>query len=219
MSLIKKCIASSLKQTFNIKKSTEPTLFTVDNDNMYYSTVGYVSQDYDELRSHTKEPVAEFVSNGRWGCVVHHKLKATWKHRVKQVKVDDILYNVVPGQWSDDSVFYPDIADPDVRIEITPLGSGSGSNVVLLPHRVYDNSAPIPETDIPTLRIGGTELPCVHASTFCNLSVNRQGIYVNKKYRDKTDITSEVPVGATKLDRYIMKIWYADKELLSMAVN
>jgi len=58
----------------------------------------------------------------------------------------------------------------------------------LIPFKNYTFTQMINDNDtLPTLSIADEKLECVYAAMHVNVSFNRQGLYINRKYREKTE--------------------------------
>lgn len=212
-------IEKAIQRTFNIKKRH---IFdeTVINTGLEISGAALASQDAHELQefAHSegfKDIVYNFVPNCRWSCINLNKIKVQWTERVQQVEQFGRLYNVVPGKWMD-GTFYPDIVSRNVVVTICPdPGPGTahpdGSGYALLPFHTYDVVEDISDL-VPTLKFGRVTLECVQPRSLKSVSVNRQGIYINRKYRDKVEQTSIIPV-CSCVNNYELTIHYGDNIL------
>lgn len=211
-------IEKAIQRAFNIKKRH---IFdeTVINTGLEISGVALASQDAHELQefAHSegfKEVVYDFVPNCRWSCINMNKIKVQWAERVQQAEQFGQLYNIIPGTWKDGK-FHPCVASRNVTVTVAPCDGSvvhpDGPGHIMLPfytHNVVENITDL----VPTLKFGRVTLECVRPLSLKSVSVNRQGIYVNRKYRDKVEHSGVLPV-CPCVNAYELMIHYGDNIL------
>uniref|UniRef100_A0A6C0J9Z7 Uncharacterized protein n=1 Tax=viral metagenome TaxID=1070528 RepID=A0A6C0J9Z7_9ZZZZ len=170
-----------------------------------WSCITYVTQDFDLLiefiykfQINLQNKPIYFEPSAQWSYIRLPKLKIKWAKRINQVKIGLRSYNVLHGTW-DNGSFYPDIESGSQKIEIIPINNNNISecNTVLIPYYSIDKTIKDPELDIT---VSKQKFKCIYPSTHYNISFNRQGLYINKKYRDKQDIINITEIG----DEYII---------------
>ena len=156
-----------------------------------------VTQDWDELNEFIymnelmipdeKRPLY-FTPQSNYGCLLLPKIKIRWAVRAKQIKLGQKLYNILEGTWNANGAFLPNLASTDVKVEITPY-HGKGDTVlcstVLIPFKNYTTCCTV--SGVPSFNIADDTVSCVHNTAYFNVSFNRQGMYINRKYREKVE--------------------------------
>lgn len=233
-SLLKFNIERAIQSTFNIKKTHNfvdtagvpktlvPDVLVPDvivPDAFEISGIAVASQEAQELNNILfKEGHLTgqyyFSPNGKWSVLYMNKIKIQWAERCKQTKDQNgKIWNIVPGSWQKD-VFLPDLQAHahahKVRVEIHPTVSqtpDTGTLNILIPHHIYKLQTDISNL-VPQVRFDKKQLECVNPKSIANVSINRQGIYVNRKYRDKVDLVDLSDKKYTKVDHYRLNIYY-----------
>jgi len=221
-------IEQAIQRTFNIKSKRCTTRWsrgTLTETGIEIGGIAVASQNCHELTEHLRSEghdyIYDFVPNGKWSCINFTKIKLHWARRAQQTAsgAGGATYNIIPGVWSNGS-FYPDLLSKDVEVEIKPTTTptSSPSNYILLPVSVYRFHYDISNNGcVPALRFGRCELQCITPLSLFTVSINRQGIYINRKFREKADLITET-VDYPKVDQYELTIRYKGhvvfKELL-----
>ena len=189
MSLSHKYIMDSLNTRFNLCKKNV-SLDPENTPDLEWSHICLVTQDWDELNEFiyknelSMTPPLYFSPQSNWGCILLPKIKFKWTTRAKQVEIGCQLYNVLEGVWDDSGAF---IIDKTLKIyPYFPSIVGHSVNTILIPFKTYTSTNIIPGTELP-LKIGGETLECVYAGMHCSVNFNRQGLYINRKFRDKVE--------------------------------
>ena len=226
---------------FNLKQTDSPTTSTAETGlqsaNFEWSHQCLVTQDWDELNEFIytnelsipehKKPLY-FDPHAKWSCMLLPKVKIRWFSRVKQVKVQNALYNVIEGSWNATGEFCPkmstDAADGEPIVKILPYfatAESSSSSYVLIPFKDYSVTHLITEIAeetklLPTLTVANETLECVYAAMHFNISFNRQGLYINRKYRDKTEQISQqdLPDNAIIIEPAVINISFKNNQSL-----
>lgn len=234
-------ITQALDKRFNFNTSgLTLTKECPQSGNFEWSHQCLVTQDWDELNEFIytnelsipehKKPLY-FDPQSKWSCILLPKVKIRWFSRVKQVKVLNTLYNVIEGSWNESGEFCPkmstDAADGEAVVKILPYFGSTPSIVtdtkpacVLIPFKDYSVTHLITEETeaglIPTLTVANETLRCVYAAMHFNISFNRQGLYINRKYRDKTEqITHlDLPDSATIIEPAVIDISFKNNQSL-----
>lgn len=194
-------VERAIQRTFNIKKRS-----LLDNRERSFANaivgsgveiggIAIASQEAQELNDILKTEGHTFryffAPNGRWSVLNINKIKVQWASRVQQIRKDARYWNIVPGHWSQDGkVFYPDMLSEHVQVMITPTKAAQAQaqahGYILLPYKSYKICTDISDL-VPKVRFDQWELECVQPKSLSTISVNRQGIYINRKYREKTE--------------------------------
>jgi hypothetical protein len=207
--------------------------------NFEWSHQCLVTQDWDELNEfiYTNEiNIPEhkrpeyFDPHSKWSCMLLPKVKIRWFSRVKQVKILNTLYNVIEGTWNASGEFCPkmssDTADGEAVIKILPyfgVREPMVSTCVLIPFKDYSVTHLIRETAeeegkslLPTLTVADETLECVYAAMHFNISFNRQGLYINRKYRDKTEQINmlDLPANTIIIEPAVIDISFKNNQSL-----
>lgn len=192
-SIMQSNIGQALRQTFNIKHS-ESKDDRVCLEGLELDGIAIVSQDCNLLQDvahnlgYGDRVLFNFVQHGRWSCINIDKVKTLWRQRLAQLSMGEVIYNMVPGHWTD-GAFYADARSPDVEIIIRPEGleSPTTSDHVLLAYRVYRILTDI-KPYVPAVRYEHQTLECVRPIDIKTVSINHKGIYINRKFREKIKI-------------------------------
>ena len=221
-SLDTKSIILALRDTYSISKSTELQAYSVVTDGVEVTSSSIVSQDYEDLRIATDPKhylaIPSFLPHNSWGALVKNKIKISWKNRCKHTMDNNQLCNVVEGMCRE-GIFYPDLTDPKavVSIKSTDIPIPEGTTRMLIPFNDYTTLIPLTASLIPSLKMGDTRLACQGAWSYYNISINRQGLYINRKFREKKDII-ESNDNIYRVDRYTLNITYDNKLLLEIDI-
>ena len=164
-----------------------------------------------------------FAPHGKWSVINFNKIKVKWAKRCQQVKTDDGIWTVLEGTWKD-QVFLPYLESDSIKVVIHPLSqsqsqsqSQSPEGRLLVPYQSYHQVTDI-TAQVPQVRFERSLLECVNPKSIANISVNRQGIYVNRKYRDKIEL-SEGLATDQYLKHYRMEIYHDDQLIDSYTLN
>jgi hypothetical protein len=161
-----------------------------------------VTQDWDELNEfiyvnelHMSAPLY-FAPQSKWCCLVVPKIKIRWAFRAKQIKLGENLYNALEGVW-DNGSFIPNVASNDivvklkVKVKVKVNHKPKTSTIALIPFKTYVAVNKIESP--PTITVANERIKCVYAASCTVINFNRQGLYINRKYRDKIDEQTEIP--------------------------
>jgi hypothetical protein len=189
--------------------TTTATAATKDTDNTdepNWKPVSLVTQEWDELNEYiyTRDlrltlPMP-FLATGRWACLHVPKLRLRWKKRAPAVNVHNDRYILVSGAWrqqersSDDNgwQFYPDLEDSAAELAISGWPRDqyvAGAGQVLLPAQARLSVTELPRADLDKRIRPLTDCRCQYAVEYQHWSFNRQGLYLNRKYRPSLDLT------------------------------
>ncbi len=155
-----------------------------------------VTQDWDELNEFiyvNELPMSAplyFAPQSNWSCLVVPKIKIRWAFRAKQIKLGEKLYNALEGFWGDNGIFVPNVASDDgivVKIYYSGKQSPEASAIALIPFKTY---VAVNKVEAPTITIAKERIKCVYGAACSVINFNRQGLYINRKYRDKIEQTS-----------------------------
>jgi hypothetical protein len=215
-------IEQAIQRSFNIKKSSN-IIDNVSNDGIEISGYAIASQEAHTLneilgteRQLTDVSPYYFAPNGKWSVINFNKIKIRWADRCRQVQDDNgCIWNIVSGHWRD-RIFIPDVLSNGVHIEFESLDMTEpepepSDHSVLLPHTIYRSNEDI-STVVPQVRFSNCLLECIRPLSLETISINRQGIYINRKFRDKIDLCDckNIP----RMARFRLRILYG-KQLLS----
>jgi len=219
-------IEQAIQRSFNIKKPSHPSCQSLGE--MEISGFAVASQEAHSLNDILKaeghlDDVSPyyFAPNGKWSVINLPKIKIQWAARCRQVQVQDqddngCIWNVVSGHWND-KIFIPDVLSPGVRVEIEPLEPpvSLDSKNILLPYTIYRSSEDISSL-VPQVRFGSCLLECIRPLSLETVSINRQGIYINRKFRDKVELCDpkDLDTDMVCIDKFTLRIFYG-KQLLS----
>jgi hypothetical protein len=235
-SLTRSNIERAIQDSFKIKgksRTRDEDQTDVEEAGVEISGTATASQEVRELNDILRhegfgpDKFLDFAPNGKWSVLNMNKIKVQWATRCQQTRIDGTVWNIVPGRW-EGSAFLPNMLSSMVKVKMTPstpvsgLGSEPGAGHVLIPHGIcrtltdipLRGGGPSPSTSIPQLRFLGKTLECVSPRSLMCTSVNRQGIYINRKYRDKIELVSPPEDRTAMLREYRLDIYYKD-ELLS----
>jgi hypothetical protein len=224
-------IEKAIQKTFNIKKRH---IFceTVINNGVEISGIAIASQDAHELQEFAhiegfKDLLYDFVPNCKWSCLNLNKIKIQWDARSQQKQINGQLYNIISGAWDENKEFIAFALSKKIKVTIVPepnLIPNIDTNIkhILVPYHTYQKINDISDI-VPSLKFGKIKLDCIDPKDLQLISINRQGIYINRKYRDKVDIIEEtIPAPAVPdpqfkaldvpnlVDNYCLTIYYGD---------
>lgn len=191
---------NAINNRFNMDIPTEKSFSRCD-DSVECDHHCLVTQDWDELNEFiytrelaipdTKRPVY-FTPQSNYGLLIWPKIKIRWAFRAKQIKLGQKLYNILEGTW-EAGAFVPKLeVKSKVKVKLfpyqseEPLTSEGEPAIVLIPFKNYTNTSSV-AADIPTFSIADENVTCVYGSVHYSVSFNRQGLYINRKYRDKVE--------------------------------
>jgi hypothetical protein len=192
-------VERALQRSFHIRKP--PSLGDcVLKTGLEITGLAVASQDALELQelAHSKgfkDIKYDFVPNCKWSCINFNKLKVQWAMKCQQTTIDGKQYNILPGAWSEDGkIFNVDALSTNIDIVIQPIlasasdsdSDSDSSSYILLPFHTYQVTKDI-STLMPALKFGKKQLECINPKDLQSISINRQGIYVNRRHRDKID--------------------------------
>jgi hypothetical protein len=227
-------ITQAIDKKFNFASTHQET--GLANTGFEWSHQCLVTQDWDELNEFIytndlsipehKRP-EYFDPQSKWSCMLLPKVKIRWFTRVKQVKICNTLYNVIEGSWNEAGEFCPkmstDADDGDAVVKILPyFGSPSvGPASALIPFKDYSVTHLMTEDAeavqmLPTITVANETLECVYAAMHFNISFNRQGLYINRKYRDKTEQISmaDLPENTVIIEPAVINISFKNNQSL-----
>jgi hypothetical protein len=154
------------------------------------------------------------------------KIKIRWATRAKQIKIGKIMYNILEGSWDGQGAFVPHLAaqpaDDKSKIKSLqifpyhPTKSMSECSVILIPFKNYCCT----QTDMaaPEVSIANEPLKCVYSAVHYNVNFNRQGLYVNRKYRDKME-AEQMPENFTIIEPASMQINFTNLTHITLKIN
>jgi hypothetical protein len=213
-------VEQAIQRTFNIKKPNILPGKSVIGSGVEISGFAVASQEARELNDIMRseghhDGFYDFAPNCKWSVLNMNKIKVQWAARCSQVLIQNQIWNIVAGSW-EEAVFIPDVLFDRIRVEIRPIGKDilqSTVNYVLIPHATYHIQSDISNM-IPQIRFGKKQLECVQPKSIATVSVNRQGLYVNRKYREKTRLVALPPDHTYPLiPSYQLDIYYDDQLL------
>lgn len=177
--------------------------------------VTFVTQDYDMLTEFIfkfrlrldsevySNRLVYFDPEHYWAYIRIPKLKLKWGSPVSQTKIGVRTYSILSGTWNNGN-FLPGV-EAGTSCELVPsvpVPKEQQVGTVLVPHgniiSVVDDPDPgfkIP--DLPSLN-----LKCKYAITYYNININRNGIYINRKYRDVQQL---VPLSSIAGDYLVLE--------------
>lgn len=177
----------SLKAEFDKKilvLSTHENVEPMLSDNIW-RCISFVTHDYDMLaefifKFKLQIKAVYFDPDQFWSFIRIPKIKLKWKNEVEQVKIGVKTYNILTGHWHDGN-FIPSMENGEcVIIPSVRIAQEHQVSTVLIPYGVditYQDEPPGPEFEIE-------DVTCKYGITYYNISINRYGIYINRKYRE-----------------------------------
>ncbi len=207
MSQLSLYVLKALNNRYHLTEQDTTEIFERNDTGAEWSHNCMVTQNWDELNefiytneltlSDESKPVY-FEPHAKWSCLVLPKIKIRWTTRVKQIKLGSTLFNILEGQWDASGAFSPKIASADgLDVKIYPyhgspaLCAAGSAGTVLIPFKNYTATQKIPADTLPKLCVANENLECVYAAMHVNVSFNRQGLYINRKYREKTEYINQ----------------------------
>ena len=227
-------IIKALNNRYNLTEQETTDIFERNDTTVEWSHNCMVTQDWDELNEFIytnelnmpdeKKP-AYFEPHSKWSCIVLPKIKIRWTTRVKQIKLGSTLFNILEGKWDSSGAFLPNVAGADeISVKIYPYHASSQTlkeSIVLIPFKNYTSTQQIPADTLPKLCIANENLECVYSSMHVNVSFNRQGLYINRKYREKTEYVnqSDLPTDYTIIEPGTIEITLNDDKIKNLKFN
>lgn len=184
----------------NEDKESQMGLRPVATDHNW-SALCTVTQDIDELNEYIyinklnlQIKPKYFDPKGKWVYITQPKIKLRWHNRIRQCQIGKQLYNIVPGTWDvEGNSYIPDIEENKCVCKIkTNQTIENPPSKTLIPFRSYYH------TELgyaPNINIEGHRMECVYPLVHYHVHFNRQGLYVNRKYREKIDLISLEELG------------------------
>jgi len=213
-------LQNSLNEEINKRFNLTLPISESTNANNGWSCITYATQDFDSLAEfmytfHLKlnnpKPPVYFDPSAQWVYIRLPKLKLRWKddNRVKQAKIGVRYYNIVAVCWKDNTIILPINNGSCIIAPTFPVPEDQQVETVLIPCGGMDIT--LTDKD-PDIRVSGHNFTCKYPLTHYSICFNRQGIYVNRKFRDKTDLIdlSQLP------DSYIV---VEPKEIILTDIN
>lgn len=167
------------------------------NKDAILNCLTYTTQDYDSfiefmytfnLKLDLVMPPAYFEPNTHWSYIRLPKIKLKWRENIKvpQVKVGLRDYNLINGTWMDDGkIILPVLENASCIIKpLYTVPVEQRNKNILIPYGEFNRTKIDRE---PSIKVDGHTLSCKYPLTHYCVSINRQGIYINRKYRDKTE--------------------------------
>jgi hypothetical protein len=221
-------IARAVETTFNIKTAQRSSVTEGDHKSNDMTEVGglaIVSQDCQVLQDLVTQKgysykMADFIQYGRWSCINIDKIKVLWSERVRQASISGGLYNIVPGYWKSDSMFIAD-TPADVEVRIIPKGGithHTGDKVILIPYNVHKMVTDISDI-VPVIKFEGRILQCVSPIDIKTISVCRRGIYINRKFRQKIELTELDETFPQPINKYRLQIIHRSAMILDIDIR
>ena len=229
MSQAYKCIETALNNRFNFVNS-EKDIYQSKTNGLEWTNLCMVTQEFDELNEfiYFNELVIDdekrpeyFDPQSKWAFILLFKIKMRWETKVKQIKLGQQYYHVLLGSWQD-GAFLPNIEDKDVVLKIYPffkIQQEQYCNVVLIPFKDYKVTKL--KTETPELVIANENLKCVYSATHYNVSFNRQGLYINRKFRDIKDqiALDSLPEDYLIIEPSVIEFTRNNQSLLKIKLN
>lgn len=224
-SLIQSNVEKAIQQTFNINKGgpggpAGPSCHLVDTG-VEISGFAVVSQEARELNDIIKSMgcdyygLYDFAPNGNWSVLNLNKIKVQWAVRCQQYRDNHgKIWNILPGSWASESEFQPDMLSEHVKVIITVPGRqlNCDKGYALVPYENYTTQRNIAEI-VPNIRFDKKQLDCIHPRSMGTVSINRRGIYINRKYREKIEIVDLQDQEYPRVSKGRIDIYYKGKLL------
>jgi hypothetical protein len=225
-----KCIETALNKRFNLYLNSHNDIYQSKTNGLEWSNLCIVTQEFDELNEFIymnevsmdddKRP-EYFEPQSKWAFILLFKIKLRWETKVKQIKLGQQYYHVLLGSWQDQA-FLPNIEDKDVILKIYPffkIQTEQVPTVVLVPFKDYKVTKL--KTETPELVIANESLKCVYSASHYNVSFNRQGLYINRKFREiKDEITLDsVPQDYLIIEPSVIEFTRNNQSLLKIKLN
>lgn len=215
-------VEQAIQRSFNIKKSSN-FIDTVLDDGIEISGYAIASQETHTLNEilGTEGHLTDvspyyFAPNGKWSVINFNKIKIIWADRCRQVQDDNgLIWNIVSGHWRN-KTFIPNVLSKGVHVEFESLDMTEtepepSEHNALLPHIIYRSNQDISKL-VPQVRFSNCLLECIRPLSLETVSINRQGIYINRKFRDKIDLCDYKNI--PRMAKFRLHIFY-EKQLLS----
>lgn len=207
-----KYIITALEKRFNLNLKNQEArevreVREVKDTGLELSHLCIVTQHWDELNEfiytndiqlpESKKP-PYFDPYSKWSCILLPKVKIRWETKAKQVKIGQQLYHMITGAWDESGAFIPSIQAQPVKdapvVKIYPYFCEENKpKTVLIPFKSYKKTSLLLTEEelkaqmIPTITIAKEQIDCVYAAVHYHVSFNRQGIYINRKFRETTE--------------------------------
>jgi hypothetical protein len=187
--MLRTLFALAINQRFNLDIKTDKVP-DIQNELTEFSHYSIVTQDWDELNEfiylqelNMVERPLYFDPYASWSGLIVPKIKIRWAARAKQVKIGQTLYNILDGSWDEAGAFTPH--KTNIRIFPYYPAAEHRTNCVLVPFKQYTCTQVT--KDVPEVSIAGEKISCVYSAAHYNICFNRQGLYINRKFRDKVE--------------------------------
>jgi hypothetical protein len=135
------------------------------------------------------ESLSYFDPHSQWCAVVIPKFKIRWRDRLHTIRLGILDYHIIPGICKG-TKFYPYVEDDNwgLCIELPECHESPEAILVEAEKSIHINMSIPP----PTVMVADHIMNCVYSRALLNVSINRQGFYVNRKYRNKVTMVQEI---------------------------
>lgn len=210
-------IEQAIQRSFNINKQLTESDPYCKGPGYEISGLAVASQEAQQLNDvlfdrGVRTGYYYFSPHGKWSVINFNKIKIKWANRCQQIQNDDGIWTILEGEWKDGN-FLPYIESDRVKVVIRPLHRQQSEGRVLVPFQSFHHITDI-SGQVPQVRFEKNTLECVSPKSIAVISVNRQGVYINRKYREKMELSTE-PIQKSDqfLSHYQLEI-YLDGQLL-----
>lgn len=203
MSILRKFILEEIKRSFNLSANgSNSQIVPAFEDLDVWGYHGLVTQDIDDIHEFIYKlnlsigvdvSLNYFSPQGKLAYFFLPKIKLHWKEKVQQVRVGTELYNIISDFKWDDKYQMFKIENLDVKMKMKCKESSQPKTInikaLLVPCKLYTRT--IVDNDAPKVKILNKKMQYEYSYLHFEFIMNRQGIYVNRKYRDKYDIVDD----------------------------
>lgn len=192
--VLQNSLHAEINKRFGLSLKTIDKEETSVQDNMLHCLT-YATQDFDslaefmytfKLKLDLPIPPAYFDPGAQWAYVRLPKLKLKWREKARQAKMGLRDYNMLTVTWTEDGKIVLPVEDGTSCIikPVYHVPREQRIETVLLP---YGELCRTVQDDDPGIKVSGHNFLCKYPLTHYSVSINRQGIYINRKYRDKME--------------------------------
>lgn len=213
-------IETSLNTTFKIEPKSRTDTPHVRESGLELGGICHVSQNDAELTQIVQQlgfmgEAYNFVQNARWSCANLDKIKILWKEQVSQCIMHNNVYHIISGRLvrkHGRDMFRADTLHPDITVDFISDGL-TNTNKLLVPQEEYHITTDISDT-VPNIKFMGAALQCVEPKNLLHISINRQGVYINRKFRTNKVVVDTPKDACVVSFPYTLKITYKGEQLL-----
>lgn len=197
MSILRKFILDEIKRSFNLSvEGSNSVIIPKFEDLNVWCYHGIVTQDIDDIHEFIyklkitldhKLVMNYFLPQGKLAYFFLPKIKIHWVEKIQQIQIGTDVYNIIKDfNWQPQYDMF-ELGNSDMKMKMKCKNFQYKTvDAILVPCKLYSNT--IIDEDPPKVKIMKKKMQYEYRYLHFDFIMNRQGIYVNRKHRDKLDI-------------------------------